>query len=243
VPPLAFGAGELTESRRRVEGLHRALLHALGDVAHDPRPVPLDHPVELPTVGIRRLSGTVPGVCGHLVVSVTASRVRAKHHLQAWVRVAALTAVRPDVAWEAVTVGRDPDAGDKATPTVLRVRMVDHDAALEALDVLADLRDRALRDVVPVFAQTSHDTWTKGLNGAKGAWESRMGGDGQDCWVALAMGGQLDDLLALPLRADEPAPPGRGARLGWWAERVWGTLERTTVGTPLRATDDGEDAA
>jgi len=235
VPPLAFGAGELELSRQRVAALHQALIEALGDVVHDPRPVPLDAVLDLPTVGPRRLSGTVPGVCGHLVVEVTASRVRAKHHLQAWVRVAALTAARPDVAWEAVTVGRDPDSNDKTKPTVLRLRMVDADAAVEALDVLADLRDRALRDVVPVVAQTSHDLWAEGLGGAKKAWEHRLGGDGQDRWVALALGSELDDLLSLPLRPDEPAPPGRGARASWWAERVWGTLERTTTGTRPRS--------
>jgi exodeoxyribonuclease V gamma subunit len=232
VPPLAFGADALTDARRRVVALHEALRRELGDVAHDPRPVPLDAVLDLPG-GARRLSGAVGGVCDHLVVGVTASRIRARDHLRAWVRAAALTAAEPGTPWEVVTIGRDPDADDKAAVKVLRVRMVDPDAALEALAVLADLRDRALRDVVPVFAQTSFDLWARGLAAAKGSWDSNYGGDGDDRWVSLAVGSEFDDVLSLVPRPDEPVAPAPGARLGYWAERVWGTFERTT-GMTLR---------
>jgi hypothetical protein len=221
------------------------LLAALGDVAHDPRPVPLDAVIELPS-GPRRLSGTVAGVCDHLVVGVTASRVRARDHLRAWVRAAALTAARPDVAWEVVTVGRDGDnRGDKAAVKVLRVRMLGPDAALEALAVLDDLRTRALADALPLVAETSHALWCNGelgLNKARSAWDNHMGGDGSDRWVSMALGSDFDAVLALPLRPDEPGRPGTGARLRWWSERVWGAFEATT-GIDLRGLDDSAEAA
>jgi len=245
VPPLAFGTDALVESRRRVAALHQALLAELGDVVHDPRPFPLDAVVELPA-GPRRLSGTVGGVCEHLVVGVTASRVRAKDHLRAWVRAAALTAARPDVAWEVVTVGRDGDnKADKAAVKVLRVRVLDHAAALRALAFLDDLRRRASCDAIPLVAETSFALWCggdQGLSAARKAWTNHMGGDGDDRWVAMALGSDFDEVLALPRRADEPAPGRAGARLRWWAEQLWGTFEATT-GMVLRdPSTDGDRA-
>ena len=234
VPPQAFGADALTEARRRVGALHDALLRELDGIPHDPRPVPLDAVVALPA-GDRRLAGTVGGVCEHLVVGVTASRVRAKDDLRAWVRAAVLTAARPDVPWEVVTVGRDGDnKADKAAVRVVRVRMLDRDAALEALTFLDDLRRRALCDVIPLVAQTSLELWRNGpdvalaLSKARRPWEDTMGGDGSDRWVSMALGSDFDDLLALPLRADEVGGTGAGARLRWWSERLWSTVEATT---------------
>ncbi len=236
VPPRAFGADALGESRRRVEALHRELLAQLGDVAHDPRPLPLDAVVELPA-GPRRLSGTVGGVCEHLVVTVTASRVRAKDHLRAWVRAAVLAVARPDVLWEVVTVGRDGDAADKATPKVIRVRTIDTEAALSALAFLDDLRTRALCDAVPLVAETSLEVWRSGggLGRARSGWSNARGGDGTDRWVVTALGADFDEVLALEPRPDEPVAPGPGGRLRWWSEQLWSTFEATT-GLDLRAT-------
>ena len=244
VPPLAFGAGALEDSRRRVEALHDALLRELGDVAHEPRPVPLDAVVDL-AGGARRLLGTVPGVCEHLVVGVTASRVRAKDHLRAWVAAAALTVAHPEVPWEVVTIGRDGDnRADKAAVKVLRVRVLDRDAALQALSFLDDLRTRARCDAIPLMAQTSYDLWCGGddwLWKARSSWEYSRGGDGSDRWAVMALGSDFDGVLAMPPRADEPAGAGPGARLRWWSEQLWGTFEATT-GLVLRDVEP-EDAS
>ncbi len=244
VPPLAFGAGALEDSRRRVEALHDALVRELGDVAHEPRPVPLDAVVELGG-GARRLLGTVPGVCEHLVVGVTASRVRAKDHLRSWVAAAALTMAHPEVAWEVVTIGRDGEnRTDKAAVKVLRVRVLDRDAALRTLTFLDDLRTRARCDAIPLMAQTSYDLWCGGddwLWKARSSWEYPKGGDGTDRWAVMALGSDFDRILAMPPRADEPVGAGPGARLRWWSEQLWGTFEATT-GLVLRAVET-EDAS
>jgi exodeoxyribonuclease V gamma subunit len=244
VPPLGFGAEALTESRRRVDALHAALLDALGDVAHDPVPMALDTVVELPA-GSRRLSGTVAGVCRHLVVNVTASRVGPKDLLRAWVRAAALTASDPDTPWEVVTVGRAP-SGDAAKVEVQRVSVLGPDAALDALAFLDQLCTRALCDALPLVAATSHALWCEpgGLNAAAKAWRTPTGvglmGDCTDRWVAAALGTDFDEVLELGLRDDEPCAPGRGARVRWWAEQLWGAFEATT-GLSLRPSGDGGD--
>ena len=167
--------------------------------------------------------------------------MKAKDHLRAWVRAAALTAARPDVPWEVVTVGRDGDnKTDKAAVKVLRVKVLDHDAALTALAFLDDLRRRAECDAIPLIADTSFELWTGGdggLSRARSAWSNtHTGGDGTDRWVSMALGSDFEAVLALPLRADEPARPGPGARLRWWSEQLWGTFEATT-GMVLRDLD------
>jgi exodeoxyribonuclease V gamma subunit len=223
-------------------------LAELGDIPHDPQPMPLDAVVDLPA-GTRRLSGTVPDVCRHLVVGVTASRIGPKDLLRAWVRAAALTAAVPDGGWEVVTVGRDgTKRGDAAAVEVQRVSMRGPDAALEALAFLDDLCRRALCDALPVVAATSHALWCEpdSLGAARKAFRTSTGqglmGDCTDRWVAMALGTEFDDLLELEPRDDEPVPSGAGAgaRARWWAEQLWGTFEATT-GLVLRAPDSSGD--
>ena len=54
----------------------------------------------------RRLVGTVPEVYGDRLVSVTYSRLGAKHRLASWVRLLALAAADEDRSWTAHTIGR-----------------------------------------------------------------------------------------------------------------------------------------
>ena len=70
----------------------------------------------------RTLSGTVPGVYGDVLRTVTYSRVNARHRLQAYVRWLALTAAHPERAFAAVTVGQARrGASDSATITIARI--------------------------------------------------------------------------------------------------------------------------
>jgi exodeoxyribonuclease V gamma subunit len=54
----------------------------------------------------RLLVGTVPGVLGTVVRSVSYSKVGPKHRLAAWVRFLALSAGPPEDGVSVVTVGR-----------------------------------------------------------------------------------------------------------------------------------------
>ncbi|HEY2005832.1 MAG TPA: exodeoxyribonuclease V subunit gamma, partial [Solirubrobacteraceae bacterium] len=73
--------------------LVEAIAEAASLAAAGPAADPIDVRVEL-TDG-RRLSGTVSGVTGDVLLSATYSRVAAKHRLAAWVRLLALAASHP----------------------------------------------------------------------------------------------------------------------------------------------------
>ena len=104
----------------------------------------------------RTLTGTVPGVCGDLLHSVTFSRVNARHRLVTWVRFLALTAAHPERRIEAATVGRAASgAGDMAVVTVVRLPRLDPDVALEHLAGLVALHDRGMREPLPIACKTS----------------------------------------------------------------------------------------
>jgi exodeoxyribonuclease V gamma subunit len=54
-----------------------------------------------------RLTGTVAGVRGDVLLTLTPSTLSAKHRLRAWIDLVALTAAHPDREWRATTVGKD----------------------------------------------------------------------------------------------------------------------------------------
>ena len=66
---------------------------------------PAPHEV-LADLGDVRLTGTVSGVVGDSVVHVSYSKLAAKHRLQAWLELLALTATDPSRPWQAVAIGR-----------------------------------------------------------------------------------------------------------------------------------------
>ena len=240
VPPLRFGDHTLGEARRRVDAFEVALAEVLGEVPHDPHPVAVDIGLSTTSGQPIRVQGFVPGVCGNLVLTVTASSFKPKDHLTAWLRIAALTLEQPDRPWEAVILARDGSATDKATVKVVRVQLTDPARAAEVLALADDLRRRALTDVVPAFPATTHARWCKGMASARAEWDN-MFGDSNDRWIAAAFGTDFDELLSLPPRPGEDAGPGPGpgARLTFWAERIWGTFEDTT-GVRLRQVPESE---
>ena len=71
---------------------------------------------------------------------------------------------------------------------VLRVRVLDRDAALQALSFLDDLRTRARCDAIPLMAQTSYDLW---CGGDDWLWKARSESSRDslemaDCWSRWA---------------------------------------------------------
>ena len=92
----------------------------------------------------RRLTGTVTGVYGNRVVSLGYSRLKARQRLQTWVDLLALSASRLDDHWTAHAIGRE-----RAGPKRALSGPVDH-RAVDWLRDLMDLRDRGLREPLPV---------------------------------------------------------------------------------------------
>ena len=79
------------------------------DVASRSRPWLTDEPGSRDVavaIGDRLLTGTVAPLHGETLLTVTYSRLAAKHRLAAFTRLLALTAAHPGTPWQAVTVGR-----------------------------------------------------------------------------------------------------------------------------------------
>jgi exodeoxyribonuclease V gamma subunit len=187
----------------------------------------------------RLLSGTVPGVSGDLLRTVTYSRVAAKHRVTSWVRLLALTAAHPERAFCAATVGR---AG-KSSVAVAQIHPLGadagtrRDAAVAHLATLMDLYDRGMREPLPLYCATSAAYADAAVNGgdrigaAGGAWTSEYNFAREDAELEhqFVLGAvlTLDELLDEPPRADEQ---GAGwaldetTRFGRVARRMWDGL-------------------
>jgi len=201
--------------------------------------------VNLLLAGGRALVGTVPGVVGDVALSVTYSKLAAKHRLVAWVRLLAITATHPDRPFAAATVGRYPGRGRRWTVGVARITPPAGDPearrrwALEHLGVLVDLHDRGLREPLPLYCKTSAayagaraagDDADDAQDRARDAWESgRYDREDRELDHQLVLGGvrTLAELLQVPPCADE-AGPGWAAdeptRFGRYARRLWDGL-------------------
>jgi exodeoxyribonuclease V gamma subunit len=190
----------------------------------------------------RTLSGTVPGVCGDVLRTVTYARVNPRHRLAAWVRLLALTAAHPERPFEALTVGRGT-AGSDARVTIARIPPLDAEPqarralALDHLGVLADLFDRGMREPPPLASAASAAYALAARAGGdpaaagRSAWESAYTYDREDRDPEhqLALGGvrTFDELLSEPARADERGEwwdAEETRRFGRWARRLWDGL-------------------
>jgi exodeoxyribonuclease V gamma subunit len=180
------------------------------------------------------------GALGPGPARITYSRARPTQHLAAWLDLVALVAHDPGPEWRSVTIRRSKD-GKKVDVLELFPRGIDADErrahAIAALEVVVDCYRRAQCEPVPLFATLSrklHDgdakptDWIDGYNGS---------GDGDDDANGLAFGAvTLDELRALPARADDP-PGARTGRAERFADYLWGAVERA-AGPP---DDDADD--
>jgi exodeoxyribonuclease V gamma subunit len=207
------------------------------------RSVSLD--VNLRLLDGRVVAGTVPGVHGHTIRSVSYSRVRPRDRLAAWVRLLALTAARAEQPFASIVIGRtrsDSDS-DHATCTVARIPALDQDAqarrkmALDQLAVIVDLYDRGMREPLPIASVSSAAYASAARRGAdreaaaKSNWETSFGFDKEDREPEhqLVYGGVLSlaGLLRQRPRDDEQ---GQGwcesdaTRFGRFSRRLWDGL-------------------
>jgi exodeoxyribonuclease V gamma subunit len=177
----------------------------------------------------RTLSGTVPGVVGDVLRTVTYSRINPRDRLTAWVRLLALTAAYPGRSFEAVTVARASHRSD-AGVTIAQIPPLDAELALDHLAVLAELYDLGMREPPPLACKTSAAYARGGLAAARAEWESSFEFEREDREPehVLVHGGVLsfDELMVRPARADEPWDMDETQRFGRWARRLWDDLLR-----------------
>jgi exodeoxyribonuclease V gamma subunit len=181
-----------------VERLHEAAARLLPEPI---APASVDVRVALP--GERLLTGTVPGVHGSLLRTVTYSRAGPRHRLVAWVRFLALTAAHPDVPFEAATIGRAPQ-GQGAI--AFRLPRLDPGKAAEHLAKLVDVYDLGMREPLAVACKTSAayaQALHEGVDPRRAAareWTTEWGFDREDRELEhqLVFGGVLsfDELCA-----------------------------------------------
>lgn len=235
LPPGALGHRVLHDIATEVRELTRVAWTVAGTGAPGvplPREV-VDLDVALPSG--RRIAGTVPGLVGDSVLTVTYSSVRAKQRLRSWIHSLVLAAA--GTPYESHVVGRE-----RRYRRSYRLHVThgghDVDRAMKLLDQLLDLRERGLREPIPLPPKTAYAWAAKYLEGraderaafvsARKEWETN---DSYDTAFAreqndpeheFVYGGTvpLTEILGTP-SADEQWEPGVSSRLGQLALRVW----------------------
>jgi exodeoxyribonuclease V gamma subunit len=165
----------------------------------------------------RTLSGTVAGVVGDVLRTVTYSRVNPRHRIAAWVRLLALQAARPDREFEAVTVGRDREGGVR----VVRAGGLDAPLALDYLMQLLQLYDLGMTEPAPLYCLTSA-AFAAGEN-PRQVWESgKFPGEDAEPEHELVLGRvAFETITTAAARAGERWDPDETRRFAQWARRLW----------------------
>ena len=184
----------------------------------------------------RALGGTVAGVCGDVLRTVTFARLSPRHRLAAWVRLLALTAAHPDRPFEALTVGqaRRSGAPEGAQVTIARIRPIGPERALAGLRIVVDLWERGMREPLPLACMTSAayaaaaDRGEDAVAAARAEWESGWAFPREDAEPEhqLVFGGIVgfDALLDRRPAPDEAGlgwDDGEATRFGRLARRLW----------------------
>ena len=236
LPPGVLGKPVIEKVVPTVDQLVAAARAVVPDGAE---PASVDVRVALPDG--RLLSGTVAGVIGDVLRSANYSRVGPKHRLEAWVKLLALTAARPERPFEAATIGRAERGPGIAVARIAPLGAdpgARREQALAHLGTLLDLHDRGMREPLPLYCATSaayaraaRAGVSRPVEAARKEWESGFDFEREDAELEhlLVLGAvvDFDDLLAEPPRPDE-AGEGWDAtettRFGRCARRLWDGL-------------------
>ena len=169
-----------------------------------------------------RLTGTVSGIHGHVVLDVSYARLGPRQVLAAWIRLLALSAAHPETAYESVTIGRgdrDQPIGTSRLPPLPGGPQERRLAALSELERLAELRLQGLSEPQPLPCKTAHAyayaalrTGSDPVAAAMRCWHSRwvsdsfIQGEASEPEHRLALGSELDlpRLAQLAVRLWQP---------------------------------------
>ncbi len=208
LPPGALGEPVIADAWPPVE----AIATRAGTYGADSESATLETNVVLP--GGVRLTGTVSGIHGNVLLSVSYSRLGPLPRIAAWVSLLALTAAHPDIPYEAITIGRGsrPRHGDDDRVGIARIPPLARDAdgrrrlALEELGKLAALRAEGMREPLPLPARTAAEYARVALQGgdalaaALKVWTTtyeRRDGEDAKPEHQLAFAGELPPIEAL----------------------------------------------
>ena len=244
LPPGELAGAVLAD----VEGEVERLAEVVAALGFAPGPADsLDVHVELPDG--RSLIGTVPGWRSPTVLACTYSRLAAKHRLGAWVRFLAVSAARPELNADVVTVGR---GAWHQPPRVARLGPLAPTSeerqarALAGLELVIDLYGRGMREPLPLACATS-GAWAAAAH--RGAGEDAAYREAGDEWKGGLFPGEmsdaehryvwgpglgLDELMLETVGDDEAGPGWDGAdtrRFVVLSRRLWDpVLEHEEVG-------------
>jgi len=127
--------------------------------------------VDIDLGGDRRLRGTVADVFGDRVVGVSYSSLGARHHLDAWLPLLALTLMYPDTPWTAGTVARSRDGAD-----LVVFSPIDPEQARLHLTDLVALHDLGMARPLRLPLKTGFALVHRGERGGWGARSEWEGG-------------------------------------------------------------------
>jgi len=226
LPPGPLGDAELTGIGATVEAIMRA---ASTELAVPPE----SHDIDIDLLDGTRLVGTVGGVRGDVLLSVTYSRLSPKHRLHAWVPLVCLAVAFPHRPWRAVAVGK----GSPAMRSELGPLSAGQ--ARDALAELVELYRAGLRAPLPLPVKTTGEYVRRralgghvedGLAAARTKWVTeKFSGEQADAAHALVYGVDAPiEVLTLerpwPGEGGAGWPPDEPDRFGLLARRLWARL-------------------
>jgi exodeoxyribonuclease V gamma subunit len=227
LPPGALGVSLLRTVGRQVEAVLASCTAECG-------PEPAAYDVDVALADGTRLSGTVRDVRDDVLLTLTYSRLAAKHRLSAWIDLVALTAAQPDREWRAVAVGRGRGGAERCDLGPLRAQ-----DAERVLGELVGLYRSGLCAPLPAPLKTAAEYARlrhRGIGvpaarrGAESTWEGgSYPGERADAEHVLLHGADagLDVLTRQRPGADESGPSWHADetdRFGRVARRLWQPL-------------------